>query len=94
LLAAGYSADDVQIEAMNDEAGPVQGNFTVGNGNEGPGGLVGALDHLTGGDNHNYGSNYKPVKQRGTIRLMVAVDSDDRHAQANAILDRADASAV
>jgi hypothetical protein len=95
LLAAGYSPDDVQLEAMNDEAGPAEGNFTVGNGEEDPAGLSGAMrDGEYRGDHPNASVGYQPVRDRSIIRLTVAVDSDARHAQAVGILDRVDMSAA
>jgi hypothetical protein len=72
-----------------DEAGAVKGNFTVGNGDERPGGLVGAIDHAGGGDNHNYGSNYTGVNWGGAIVLVVKTDSDQRRAQAEDVIERA-----
>lgn len=83
LLAAGYGADQVQVEAMNSEAGPVAGNFTVGNGSD-------LSDHSGIGDSGDYGENFKGVRQGAIIKLTVAVESDARHAQAMDILDRAD----
>jgi len=87
LLAAGYSADQVQIEALNDEAGPPEGNFTVGNSSD-------RSDHSGIGDSGDYRENFLPARQRSTIKLTVAVDSDARHAQAIDILDRVDTSAA
>jgi len=85
LLAAGYSADQVQIEAMNSEAGPVAGNFTVGNSSD-------RSDHSGIGDSGDYRENFKGVRQGAIIKLTVAVESDSRHAQANEVLDRVDTS--
>src|SRR5690349_20742966 len=48
LLAAGYGTEQVQIEAMNSEAGPVQGNFTVGDRSD-------RSDHSGIGDSGDYG---------------------------------------
>lgn len=87
LLAAGYSANDVQIEAMNGEAGPVEGNFTVGNGSD-------RSDHSGIGDSGNYRDNFKDIGYGATIKLTVAVDSDSQHAQAVTILDRFDRTAT
>lgn len=81
LLAAGYSADQVQIEAMNSEAGPVAGNFTVGNSSD-------HSDHSGIGDSGDYSENFERVRQGAIIKLTVAVDSDSSHAQANQVLDR------
>ena len=81
LLSAGYSADQVQIEAMNSEAGPVAGNFAVGNSSD-------HSNHLGIGDSGDYADNFKGVRQGAIIKLTVAVDSDSSHAQANQVLDR------
>jgi hypothetical protein len=81
LLAAGYDADQVEIEAMNSEAGPVAGNFTVGNSSD-------HSDHSGIGDSGDYGDNFKGVSHGAIIKLTVAVESDASHAQANEVLDR------
>ena len=81
LLSAGYSADQVQIEAMNSEAGPVAGNFAVGNSSD-------HSNHSGIGDSGDYADNFKGVRQGAIIKLTVAVDSDSSHAQANDVLDR------
>jgi hypothetical protein len=81
LLAAGYDREQVQIEAMNSEAGPVAGNFTVGNSSD-------HSNHSGIGDSGDYGKNFKGVRQGAIIKLTVAVESDSSHAQANDVLDR------
>lgn len=86
LLTAGYSADQVQLEAMNSEAGPVEGNFTVGDTSD-------RSDHSGIGDSGDYGESFRTVRQGAIIKLTVAVESDARHARAMEILDRVDASA-
>jgi len=86
LLAAGYGTEQVQIEAMNSEAGPVQGNFTVGDRSD-------RSDHSGIGDSGDYGESFRTVRQGAIIKLTVAVENDARHAQAMDILDRVDASA-
>ena len=87
LLAAGYSKDQVQLEAMNSEAGPVMGNFTVGNSSD-------TSDHSGVGDSGDYRDNFKAVHQGAIIKLTVAVENDASHAQAMDILDRVDGSAT
>ena len=81
LLAAGYDTDQVQIEAMNSEAGPVAGNFTVGNSSD-------HSNHSGIGDSGDYNANFRGVRQGAIIKLTVAVDSDSSHAQVNDVLDR------
>jgi hypothetical protein len=82
LLAAGYSAEQVQVEAVNGEAGPAAGNFTVGNSSD-------HSDHSGIGDSGDYSENFKNVREVAIIRLIVAVDSDSSRALANDVLDRA-----
>jgi hypothetical protein len=89
LLTAGFGNDEVELISTIDEAGAVKGNFTVGNGDERPGGLIGAIDHAGGGDNHNYGSNYTGVNWGGAIVLIVKTDDTQRRAQAEQVLERA-----
>ena len=86
LLAAGFGTEQVQIEAMNSEAGPVQGNFTVGDRSD-------RSDHSGIGDSGDYGESFGTVRQGAIIKLTVMVESDARHAQAMDILDRVDVSA-
>ena len=81
LLAAGYSTDQVQIEAMNSEAGPVAGNFIVGNSSD-------HSDHSGIGDSGDYHDNFKDVHLGSIIKLTVAVENDMKHGQANEVLDR------
>jgi hypothetical protein len=85
LLEAGFDRDQVQIEAMNSEAGPVAGNFTVGNSSD-------RSSHSGVGDSGDYNANFRGVRQGAIIKLVVAVDSDSSQAQANDVLDRVAAS--
>jgi hypothetical protein len=82
LLAAGYDKDQVQIEAMNSEAGPVAGNFTVGNGSD-------HSDHSGVGDSGDYNDNFRGVSHGAVIKLTVAVENGSSLAQVNEVLDRA-----
>jgi hypothetical protein len=84
LLAAGYDKDQVQIEAMNSEAGPVAGNFTVGNSSD-------HSDHSGIGDSGDYNDNFRGVSHGAIIKLTVAVESESSLAQVNDVLDRATA---
>jgi hypothetical protein len=82
LLAAGYDKDQVQIEAMNSEAGPVAGNFTVGNSSD-------HSSHSGIGDSGDYADNFKGVSHGAIIKLTVAVESESSLLQVNDVLDRA-----
>ena len=82
LLEAGYDKDQVQIEAMNSEAGPVAGNFTVGNSSD-------HSNHSGIGDSGDYADNFKGVSHGAIIKLTVAVESESSLTQVNDVLDRA-----
>jgi hypothetical protein len=81
LLAEGFDADQVEIEAMNSEAGPVAGNFIAGNSSD-------HSNHSGIGDSGNYSENFQEVRHGAIIKLTVAVNSDVGQAKANEVLDR------
>ena len=62
LLAEGYDADAVQMSIANDEAGPVAGNFTVGNS---------PVESI----HHTYDANYASTRHAGQC-LMTVVAAD------------------
>lgn len=80
LLAAGFSNDAVRLTVRDDEAGPVEGNFTVGNATGAPGGM--------GEGHHTYARNYETIAERGKSMLVLAAAGAEQAAQAAAILDR------
>ena len=80
LLAAGYARDAVRVSVRDDEAGPVQGNFTVGNVTEAPGG--------TGEQNHIYARNYENVAQRGLCMVVLEAAGGPEAAAAAELLER------
>ncbi len=81
LLAEGFGAGDILISIANDEAGPMQGNFTVGNS---PVESVG----------HTYDRNYATPKQSAQCVLTVAAADAALAARADAILARHGARAI
>nr|WP_314624119.1 hypothetical protein [uncultured Noviherbaspirillum sp.] len=81
LLAAGFHADQVEVEPINSEAGPVAGNFTVGNSSD-------HSSHSGIGDSGDYQDNFRGVCQGAIIKLTVAVEDDAGHARANDVLDQ------
>ncbi|MBE3026337.1 hypothetical protein GQ37_009725 [Janthinobacterium sp. BJB1] len=86
LLADGFAPHAVQLDAGDDEAGPVQGNFTVGNRDTLTGRLERAINTVFGGDNHMYGRNYGTTAFRGMFRLIVAVGTAQERERAHAIV--------
>jgi uridine phosphorylase len=77
LLALGIPADDVEVTIRIDEAGPVQGNFTVG---DSP-----AVKGKTA-----YSHTYAPVAQDDVRDCQITVNAGDaaQAERAVAILDR------
>lgn len=73
LLHAGFAADELQLITTEDEAGPVQGNFYLGNGNR---------------SDPSYNGNYADAVNRGTFILTIATGNDGKFSQASDILDR------
>lgn len=73
LLAAGIDAGAVALDILNDEAGPVQGNFTVGN-------------TPTESLQHTYERNYAVIRQPAQCILSVAAMDANLLAQAERIL--------
>ena len=76
LIAAGFAAASIHLVSRQDEAGPVQGNFTVGDGHP---------------DTHGnpYELNYEDVVQRGTLLMTVEVEDAERRRVAERILGAA-----
>jgi hypothetical protein len=74
LLAEGFAADGVNIRIANDEAGAVEGNFTVGNAQP-------------DSADHSYANNYGNTQQLS--QCIVTVDAaDGAAARAAGIMDR------
>jgi len=74
LLDAGFSDDSVHLRSTEDEAGPVQSNFTVGN--------------VHAGEDAHYGDDFRNVEQRGTCLLTVDASDGDQAARADEIMRR------
>lgn len=75
LLGSGFRPDAVHLSVSGDEAGPVEGNFVVGNGEPSAGGA------------DAYDSNYADPVHRGIYRLIVDAESEAQDARARAVLD-------
>jgi hypothetical protein len=91
LLASGFLPDHVQLSVRDDEAGPVEGNFAVGNG----GGaernrrdISSLLDPSARFNNDIYEDDYQAPVQRGSYVLMVDATDDAAQRQASDIMDR------
>ena len=78
LLAAGFDASRLHLSARHDEAGPVEGNFLIGNGKDDAQRRAG-FTPATGGESHNpYQHNFATPIESGVF--MLTVDAED-HAQ-------------
>jgi hypothetical protein len=75
LIQYGFDNDAVELRVSDDEAGPVQGNFTVGDS-----------DHASPGT--SYDSTYKNVAHRGNCMLMIAPSSPTHSQYAIALMAR------
>ena len=85
LLAAGFDGR-VEFSVPDDEAGPVEGNFAVGNGRSANAGD--ARQPLTRPGDDAYHCNFRHAPQRGVHLLVVQANEDDERERACAILDR------
>lgn len=74
LVAAGFASDAVQLNPTGDEAGAVQGNFTVGD-----------KPRHKGGD--DYHDAYWPTGQHGHFVMTVQAPSPSEADRAAAILE-------
>jgi hypothetical protein len=86
LLDSGFSSSSVNLSSREDEAGPVEGNFTVGN-KDTETGVGGLLRSLIGGK-EPYVEKYGNVTQRGSYLLTVDGADEAQLAQASSIMDR------
>lgn len=88
LLASGFPSASVHLASKEDEAGPGESNFAVGNADSGRGVVRGLVELLTGNDDDSYRHNFSDAAQRGTCLLTVDANDDDQLARASDILDR------
>lgn len=72
LLQAGYDKEAVRVSVRDDEAGPVEGNFAVGNG----------------GGEQSYARDYEKPAQRGTVMVEVHAADTSAAAAAASLLER------
>ncbi len=86
LLAAGLQASQLNLQATGDEAGPVEGNFLVGNGRDA--GDETPPEPLPSGADPIYHRNFHRTVNRGTCRLVVEVRDASQRDTANQVLDR------
>jgi len=91
LASAGVPRDLMEVRVLDDEAGPVQGNFIVGNGATTHGGAPGGVRT---GPEVPYEQNFREVVRRGAYMLVVqAPESNERALELEAVLARFDSVA-
>lgn len=73
VLSLGVSADAAQLQVLQDEAGPVEGNFVVGNGRD-------------SSDTSAYEANFANPVARGTCLLILITVPDDQRSKVEAAL--------
>lgn len=86
LLAAGFEPASVHLSALEDEAGPVEGNFVAGNGRTARG-RTGVLRSPTDDQDQPYELNYAEVVYRGVHVLAIDADDEERRRLGADILD-------
>lgn len=74
LVAAGLPPSAIEVRSLEDEAGPVEGNFAIGNG------------RLARGSRDAYHLNFADASQ-GTNLLVVEAEDEAQRDQAVATLD-------
>ena len=87
LLADGVDAQAVELRVIDDEAGPVEGNFVIGNGRTAHGGPPGGIRT---GPQVPYEENFQDSVHRGGFLLIVSVAQEQRSAVQD-LLERFDA---
>jgi hypothetical protein len=86
LLSNGFPADRVDLVVSDDEAGAVQGNFTVGNTDSTTGSFQRAVNVMVGTDKHSYVGNYDNPAFRGVYRLRVDAETEQQWRDADVIM--------
>jgi hypothetical protein len=91
LLASGFSPDRIQLDAVEDEAGPTAGNFVLPEKDRGTGPgseRGGALSSFISTEERTQAYHTPNAQWRASCVLMVNAVSDEERARACDILDR------
>jgi hypothetical protein len=89
LLRSGLPPSSVTLRSHQDEAGPVEGNFAVGNGRSpAPASLKEMMYSLLGKRDDSYDANFAQSVSRGVYTVTVEVADAAQHERACAILDQ------
>ncbi|HYF19623.1 MAG TPA: hypothetical protein VEA40_17285 [Ramlibacter sp.] len=84
LLASGLAPGAAELRVIDDEAGPVEGNFVSGNGRTTDGGPPRGMRT---GPQVPYEDNFQKTVRRGAFLLIVSAQQDQVDA-VRAVLDR------
>jgi hypothetical protein len=85
LLAAGVSPECVALQTLDDEAGPVEGNFVAGSGRAEP--AAPPSSGLVIGDHFEYDKNFANAVNRSTHVIVVTVADDAERQRLSTMLD-------
>jgi hypothetical protein len=88
LLVSGFPSSSVHLSVREDEAGPVQGNFTVGNKNPNSEGAFEMVRSMFNGSDSPYERDFADVEQRGIYMLTVDASDEDESARASEIMNQ------
>ena len=91
LAAAGIARELMELTVLQDEAGPVEGNFVIGNGETTHGR---APDAVRTGPEVPYDENFREPAYRGNFLLILGGLDAAQRASADAVLDRFKGRAV
>jgi hypothetical protein len=83
LAEAGLAPDSLEVRVIEDEAGPVEGNFLIGNGRSMEGGASSGV--LAGGE-VPYGANFSKTVTRGGHLLIVTAREPAQRELAHRVL--------
>lgn len=86
LIEQGVAAEAIEVRPIHDEAGPVEGNFYIGNGRSGGPDLPSA--GVLGGGEVPYARNFAETVTRGTNLLILTLADSSQAASLEATLDR------
>jgi hypothetical protein len=88
LIADGFERDRIQLTSRQDEAGPVEGNFVVGNTKEDTVARTEFSRTLGGEGDNTYRHNFERVVDRGMYMLVVEAEEGAEAGRAAAIMTR------
>ena len=86
LVADGFEHGAIELRVIEDEAGPAQGNFIIGNGATTHGGTP---DAIRVGPDAPYQSNFRDPKDRSVHLVIVQTPDEGRRRRAEGVMQAA-----